>query len=130
MEKVKIIKEQLKTAQSRQNSYSDVHRRDLKFQEDCWVFLKVSPMKGVRFGKRGKVSQRYIGPYKIIQRIGQEAYMLELPPKMSLVHPENHESMLKKVAEDPSLIVLVETVEVNEELTNEKIPVSIPYRQV
>ncbi|XP_075083496.1 uncharacterized protein LOC142167237 [Nicotiana tabacum] len=103
MKKVKIIKERLKTAQSRQKSYSDVRRRDLEFQEDDWVFLKVFPMKGVmQFGKKGKLSPRYIGPYKIIQRI----------------------------IGDPTLIVPVETIEVNETLTYEEIPVSIIDRQV
>ncbi|XP_070013244.1 uncharacterized protein [Nicotiana sylvestris] len=61
MEKVKIIKERLKTAQSRQRSYSDIRCRDLKFKEDDWVFLKVSPMKGImQFGKRGKLSPRKV----------------------------------------------------------------------
>lgn len=67
MEKVKIIKERMKTAQSRQKSYSDVRRMDLEFKENDWIFLKVSPMKGVmRFGKKGKLGPRYVGPYKII----------------------------------------------------------------
>ncbi|XP_070034829.1 uncharacterized protein [Nicotiana tomentosiformis] len=124
MEKVKIIKEQLRTAQGHQKSYSDVRHRDLEFKEDYWVFLKVSPMKGVmRFGKKGKLNPRYIGQYKIIQRISEVAYKLELPPEMSLVHPAFHVSMLKKVAGDPTLIVLVETIELND-------PVSIIDRQV
>ncbi|XP_070004550.1 uncharacterized protein [Nicotiana sylvestris] len=131
MEKVKLIKERLKTAQSRQKSYLDVRRRDLEFKEDDWVFLKVSPMKGImRFGRRGKLSSRYVEPYKIIQRIGQVAYKLELPPEMSLVHPVFHVSMLRKVVGDPSTIVPVETIEVNEELSYEKVPVSILDKQV
>ncbi|XP_070014014.1 uncharacterized protein [Nicotiana sylvestris] len=131
MEKVKIIKDRLKTAQSHQKSYSDVHHRDLEFKEDDWVFLKVSPMKGImRFGKKGKLSPRYVEPYRIIQRIGQVAYKLELPPEMSLVHPVFHVSMLKKVVGDPSTIVPVETIEVNEELSYEEVPVAILDRQV
>ncbi|XP_070050379.1 uncharacterized protein [Nicotiana tomentosiformis] len=131
MEKDKIIKERLKTAQSHKKSYSDVHRRDLEFKEYDWVFLKVSPMKGImRFGKNGKLSPRYGGPYKIIQRIGLVAYKLELPPEMSLVHPIFHASMLKKVVGDPSAIVPVETIEVNEELLYAEIPVAILDRQV
>ncbi|XP_070041014.1 uncharacterized protein [Nicotiana tomentosiformis] len=119
MEKVKIIKERLKTSQSCQKSYLDVLRRDLDFKEDYWVFLKVSPMKGVmRSGKKGKLSPRYIGPYKMIQMIGQVAYKLELLPEMSLVHQVFRVSMLKKVVGNPSVIVPVETIEVNEELTN------------
>ncbi|XP_070024895.1 uncharacterized protein [Nicotiana sylvestris] len=102
MEKVKIIKEQTKTAQSHQKSYSDVRRRDLEFKEDDWVFLKVSPVKGMmRFGKKRKLSSRVF-----------------------------HVSMLKKVVGGPTLIVPVETIEVNEELTYEEIPVAILDRQV
>ncbi|XP_070041019.1 uncharacterized protein [Nicotiana tomentosiformis] len=131
MENFRIIKERLRTAQSRQNSYLDVRRRDLEFKEDDWVFLKVSSMKGIiLFGKKGKLSMRYVGAYKIIQRISQVAYKLELPPEMSLVHPIFHVSMLKKVVGDPSAIVPVENLEVNEELSHEEILVSILDRQV
>ncbi|KAH0681196.1 hypothetical protein KY284_022281 [Solanum tuberosum] len=80
MEKVKVIQQRLETAQSRHKSYADVRRRGLEFSIGDWVFLKVSPMKGVmRFGKKGKLSPRYIGPYKVIRRIGQVAYELEIP---------------------------------------------------
>ncbi|XP_070036834.1 uncharacterized protein [Nicotiana tomentosiformis] len=120
MEKIKIIKDRLKTAQSRQKSYLDVCRRDLEFKEYDWVFLKVSPMKGIMwFGKKGKWSLRYVEPFKIIQRIGVVAYKLELSPEMSLVHLVFHVSMLKKVVGDPSTIVPVETIKVNEELSYE-----------
>ncbi|XP_070039340.1 uncharacterized protein [Nicotiana tomentosiformis] len=115
VDKVKIIKEWLETTESPHKFYSDMRRRDLEFKEDNWVFLKVSSMKGImRFGKKGKLNTRYIGPYKIIKRIGQVAYRFELPPKMSLFHLVFHVSMLKKVVGDPSLIVLVEAIEVNE----------------
>ncbi|XP_070036401.1 uncharacterized protein [Nicotiana tomentosiformis] len=131
MEKDKIIKERLKATQNRQKSYSDIRCIDLEFKEDDFVFLKVSPMQGLmRFGKKGKLSLRYVGPYKIIERIGQVAYKLDLSPEMSLVHPVFHVSMLKKVVGDPSAIVPVETIEVNEELSYEEIPVSIIDRQV
>ncbi|XP_070035156.1 uncharacterized protein [Nicotiana tomentosiformis] len=129
MKKVKIITERLKTAQSRQKSYSDVCRRDLEFKEDDWVFLKVSPKKGImRYGKKGKLSSRYVGSYRVIH--SRVAYKIELPPKMSLVHLVFHVSMLKKVVGDPSLIVPVEAIEVNEELTYVEIPVAILDRQV
>src|SRR5688572_23014782 len=66
MEKVRLIRERLKLAQSRQKSYSDNRRKDIEFEVSDWVYLKISPMKGVmRFGKKGKLSPRYIGPYKI-----------------------------------------------------------------
>ena len=88
MEKVKLIRDRLKTIQSRQKSYADVRRRELEFQVDDCVFLNVSPMKGVlRFGKKGKLSPRYVGPYKILKRIGKVSYELELPAKLAVVHP-------------------------------------------
>ncbi|XP_070022961.1 uncharacterized protein [Nicotiana sylvestris] len=131
MEKVKIIKERLKTAQSHQKSYLDVYRRDLEFKEYDWVFLKVSPMKGVmRFGNKGKLSLGYVGPCGIIQMISQVVYKLELPFEMSLVHPVFHVSMIKKVGVNPSAIMPVETIKVNEELSYEEIPVAILDRQV
>ncbi|XP_075099107.1 uncharacterized protein LOC142175987 [Nicotiana tabacum] len=131
MEIVKIINERLKIAQSHQKSYSNVRRRDLEFKEDDWVFLKISPMKGImRFGKKVKLSSRYVRPYKIIQWIGQVAYKLELPPEMLLVHLVFHVSMLKKVVGDPSTIVRVETIEVKEELSYKEVPVTILDRQV
>ncbi|XP_070036934.1 uncharacterized protein [Nicotiana tomentosiformis] len=131
MEKIKIITERLKTAQSHQKFYSDVCRRDLEFKEDDWVFLKFFPMKGImQFGKKGKLSVRYVGPYRIIQRIGQVAYKLELPAEMSLVHPLFHVSILKKVVGDLSFIVPVKATEVNEELTYEEIPIVILDREV
>ena len=91
MEKVQLIRDRLKTAQSRQISYPDVRRRELEFQVDDWIFLKVSPMKGVmRFGKKGKLSPRYVGPYKILKRIGKVAYELDLPAELEAIHPVFH----------------------------------------
>ncbi|XP_070019799.1 uncharacterized protein [Nicotiana sylvestris] len=120
MEKVMIIKERLKTTQSRQKSDTNVRRRDLEFKEDDWVFLKVFPIKGImRFGKKGKLSPRYVGPYRIIQKISQVAYKLELPPEMLLVPSVFYVSMLKKVVGDLSAIVPVETIEVSEEMLYE-----------
>ena len=70
-EKVILIKRRLKTAASRQKSYADPKHRDVEFQVGDYVFLKVSPMKGVmRFGKKGKLAPRYIGPFEILERIG------------------------------------------------------------
>ncbi|CAN4106287.1 unnamed protein product [Withania somnifera] len=113
MEKVKVIQQRLKTAQSRHKSYADARRRGLEFSIGDWVFLKVSPMKGVmRFGKKGKPSPRYIGPYKIIRRYGQVAYELELPQELSIVHPVFHVSMLRRCIGDPSRITPIEDVQV------------------
>ncbi|CAN4105364.1 unnamed protein product [Withania somnifera] len=88
-------------------------------------------MKGVmRFGKKGKPSPRYIGPYKIIKRYGQVAYELELPQELSIVHPVFHVSMLCRCIGDPSRITPIEDVQVIEELGYEEVPVAILDRQV
>ncbi|WVZ93428.1 hypothetical protein U9M48_039406, partial [Paspalum notatum var. saurae] len=81
---VKYIHENLKRAQSRQKSYSDRRRRPLVFQKDDHVYLRVSPMKGVhRFGVKGKLALRYVGPFKIIEQCGPVAYRLELPSHLA-----------------------------------------------
>ncbi|GJU55810.1 DNA/RNA polymerases superfamily protein [Tanacetum coccineum] len=86
-EKVAVAKEKLKEARSRQKSYADKHRRDLEFQVGDRVFLKVSPFRGVkRFGIKGKLSPRFIGPFEILERIGEVSYRLALPPQLSHVH--------------------------------------------
>lgn len=84
-------------AQSRQKSYADVRRRELEFEVGDQVLLKVSPTKGVvRFGTKGKLSLRYIGPFSIVERVGILAYRLELPESMKGVHYVFHISMLRK----------------------------------
>ena len=107
MDKVKVIQERLKTTRSRPKSYIDVRKRPLEFKVDDWVYLKVSPMKGVmRFGKKGKLSARYIELYRITKRVGNVAFELELLQELEAVHPVLHISMLKKCLGDPSLRVL------------------------
>ncbi|WMV09906.1 hypothetical protein MTR67_003291 [Solanum verrucosum] len=87
-------------------------------------------MKGVmRFGKKGKLSPRYIGPYRISNRIGKAAYKLELPQELAAVHPVFHISMLKKCMGDPSLIISTENIGIKDSLSYEEIPVQILDRQ-
>ena len=94
-ETIRKIQEHIKVAQSRQKSYSDKRRRPLEFQVGDKVFLKVSPTKGVkRFGVRGKLSPRYIGPYEIVERLNSVAYRLELPAELEHVHNVFHISQL------------------------------------
>ena len=94
-ENVSLIRQCLLTAQSRQKSYADVRRRPLEFEFGDHVFLKVMPKKGVvRFGKCGKLSSRFIGPFEILERVGTVAFHLALPPSMSGVHEVFHVSML------------------------------------
>ena len=80
LDKIQIFRDRLKIARDRQKSYADKRRRDLQFKVGDRVFLKVSSWKGVlRFGRRGKLRPRYIGPYEIIARVGPVAYRLDLP---------------------------------------------------
>ena len=84
IEKVNMIRERLKIANDMQKSYADNRRRDLKFEMGDQVFLQVSPWKGIlRFGKRGKLSPRYIGPYEIVSKVGEVAYRLRLPLELA-----------------------------------------------
>ncbi|XP_069155675.1 uncharacterized protein [Solanum lycopersicum] len=87
--KVKLIQERLLAVKIRQKSYADNQRRDLEFQIGDWVFLKVSPMKGVmRFGRKGKLSPRYIRPYQIVDMIGKVTYELDVPSELEVVIEE------------------------------------------
>jgi ribosomal protein L21E len=96
-ENVAKIRENLKIAQSRQKSYIDPKRREVSFEVGDHVYLKVSPLRGMkRFHIRGKLSPRYVGPYPIVNRVGKVAYQLELPPELTEVHPVFHVSHLRK----------------------------------
>ena len=95
------------------------------------VLLKVAPMKGVmRFGKRGKLSQRYIGPFEVLQRVREVAYELALPPGLSGVHPQFRVSMLKKYHGDGNYIIRQDSVLLDENLSYEEEPLSILVREV
>ena len=105
-EKVSLIRQRLLTAQSQQKSYADVRRRSLEFEVGDHVFLKVMPKRGVvRFGKPGKLSPRFIGPFEILKRVGTIAYRLALLPSMSGVHEVFHVSMLRKYTLDLAHVV-------------------------
>ena len=126
VDKVKLIREQLLAAQSRQKSYADKRRRPLEFQVGDWVFLKVSPMKGVmRFGKKGKLSPRYIGPYQIVCRIGKVAYELDLPATLEGVHPVFHVSMLHRYIPNGSHVISYDLVKLGSDLSYEDEPIAI-----
>ena len=92
---MKIIREILKVATDRQKSYADMKRKDIRYEIGEKVFLKVSPWKKVmRFGKKGKLSPRFIGPYKVIEKVGPVAYRLALPPYLEKIHNVFHVSIL------------------------------------
>ena len=130
VDKVNVIHAQLKAAQDRQKSYADKRRKDLEFEVGDRVFLKLSPLKGVvRFGKRGKLSPRYIGPFEIVERIGPVAYRLDLPEELSRVHNVFHISMLRKYIPDPSHVLETLEIELRDDLSYEKQAVQILGRE-
>jgi hypothetical protein len=95
--RVQMVRESLKVTQTRQKSYADKWRRDLSFEIGDFIYLKVSPMRGTRrFKVKGKLEPRYVGPFKVIDRKGEVAYQLELPPHLSDVHDIFHVSQLMK----------------------------------
>jgi transposase InsO family protein len=92
-ENIKMVRENLKTAQSSQRSYADTRRRELSFEVGDYVYLKVSPIRGIRrFGVKGKLVPRYVGPYQIQARQGEVAYQLSLPESLLVVHDVFHVS--------------------------------------
>ncbi|KAL5540482.1 hypothetical protein UlMin_043076 [Ulmus minor] len=127
---IEKIQKRMRAAQSRQKSYADKRRRPLEFDEGDHVFLKIAPMKGVmRFGRKGKLSPRFIGPFEILKRVGNVAYQLALPPSLSAVHNVFHVSMLKKYVSDPSHVLQEAPVEIDEKLSYEERPVRILDRK-
>ena len=119
--KVSLIRQRLLTTQSRQKSYADVRRRPLEFEVGDHVFLKVMPKRGViRFGKRGKLSLRFIGPFEILERIGTVEYRLGLPPNISGVHEVFNVSMPRKYTPDPAHVVDWGQIEVDTDGTIEE----------
>ncbi|GJS38619.1 putative reverse transcriptase domain-containing protein [Tanacetum coccineum] len=111
------IKNRLLAARSRQKSYTDVRHKPLEFEVGDKVMLKVSSWKGVvRFGKRGKLSPRYIGPFKILSRVASVAYKLELPRELQGIYNTFHVSNLKKCLSDEELIILLDEVRIDEKM--------------
>ncbi|GKA63236.1 putative reverse transcriptase domain-containing protein [Tanacetum coccineum] len=119
-------KDRMQAARDRQKSYADKRRRPLEFEVGDKVMLKVAPWKGVmRFGKRGKLNPRYIGPFRIIERIGPVAYRLELPQELSRVHNVFHVCNLKKCLSDDTLVIPLEEIQLDNKLNFVEEPVEI-----
>ena len=129
-EAIELIRKRLVTAQNRQKQYADLTRKDMDFKEGEQVLLKVSPWKGlVRFGKKGKLSPRYVGPFEVLKQVGKVAYELALPPHMQHVHNVFHVSMLKRYRPDSNHVIEYEPIEVQPDLSYIERPIEILDRK-
>ncbi|XP_027158427.1 uncharacterized protein LOC113760052 [Coffea eugenioides] len=128
-EKVKLIRQKLQTAQSRQKSYADNRRKDLEYEVEDRVFIKITPLRSVTTGREKKLQPKFIGPFKILQRVGKVAYRLELPSSLSRIHDVFHVSILKKYYSDLTHILQPEEIEIDEALTYEEKPVQLLDRK-
>ena len=116
----------LRIAQTRQKSYADGKRRDLTFKVNDNVYLKVSPMRGIRrFNIKGKLAPRYIGPFRVLERKGEVTYRLELPTDLSGVHDVFHISQLKRYLRVPEEQAPLDGLDVQKDLTYSEHPVKI-----
>ncbi|GJZ86347.1 putative reverse transcriptase domain-containing protein [Tanacetum coccineum] len=130
-EKIVQIKNRLLAARSRQKSYADRRLKPLEFEVCDMVLLKVSPWKGaVRFGKRGKLSPCYIGPFKIIARVGHVAYTLELPKELKGIHSTFHVLNLKKCLVEGDVVVSMEEIQLDDKLHMIEEPIEIVDKEV
>ncbi|GKD56826.1 hypothetical protein Tco_1290213 [Tanacetum coccineum] len=130
-EKIVQIKSRIQAARDRQKCYANIRRKPMVFLVGDKVMLKVSPWKGVvHFGKRGKLNPRYVGPFKVIERVGTVAYKLELPQQLSRVHNTFHVSNLKKCLSDESLVIPLEELRVDDKLHFVEEPVEVMDREI
>lgn len=123
VEIIKIIIERMKIAQDRQKSYADMRRNDLLFRIGDKVFQRISSFNGImRFRKKGKLAPRYIGPFEILQSLGERSYMLALLPQLSRIHNVFHVSMLRKYLPSSDHVLRSKTVDMQSNLTYEEQP--------
>ena len=130
-EKVKLIRDRLKIAQSRQKSYADSKRKEVTYEIGDRAYLRVSPLRGVKhFGVQGKLAPRFVKPYRVSERMGKVAYKLELLEGLSGVHDMFHVSQLKKCHAEMADVPLrdtvpLEAIQLDSDLTDEEKPVKI-----
>ncbi|GJV75412.1 putative reverse transcriptase domain-containing protein [Tanacetum coccineum] len=125
------IKQRMQAAHDRQKSYTDLKRKQMEFEVGDKVILKVSPWKGVvHFRKRGKLNPRYVGPFKVLEKVGEVAYKLELPEELSRVHNTFHVSNLKKCHVDKPLAVPLDGLHLDDKLHFVEEPLEIVGREV
>ncbi|GJX16138.1 hypothetical protein Tco_0216970 [Tanacetum coccineum] len=117
MKNIIQIKKRIQAARDRQKSYADRRHKPLEFEVGDKVMLKVSPWKGViRFGKQGKLNPRYIGPFKILAKVGTVAYRIEIPQQLSRVHSTFHVSNLKKCFSYKPLVIPLDEIQIDDKL--------------
>ncbi|GKF39053.1 putative reverse transcriptase domain-containing protein, partial [Tanacetum coccineum] len=125
------IKKRIQVARDRQKSYANMRHKPLEFKVGVKVMLEVLPWNGViRFGKRGKLNPRYIGPFKILAKVGMVAYRLELPEQLSRVHSTFHISNMKKCFSDEPLAILLDEIQIYDKLNFIEEPIEIIDREV
>ena len=130
-EPIQLIRDHLKAAQSRQKSYADTKRRDVSFSIGDFVYLRVTPLKGMqRFHVKGKLAPRYIGPFKILARRGEVSYKLELPEELCAFHYVFHVSFLRKCLYVPEKDLTYQdvdfrTIDLNDDLTYRDRPLRV-----
>ncbi|GKF39232.1 hypothetical protein Tco_0119293, partial [Tanacetum coccineum] len=130
-EKIIQIKQRTQAARDRQKSYADLKRKPMEFQVGDKFMLKVSPWKGVvRFGKRGKLNPRYVGPFKVLEQVESVAYKLELPQDLSRVHKTFYVSNLKKCYANEPLAVPLDRLHFDDKLRFVEEPVEIMEQEV
>ena len=130
-EKVQIIQQRLKAACDIHRSYVNLKRKDIEYEVGDIVFLKVSAWKKIlRFGRKGKLSPRFIGPYENLERVRPVAYRLALPLELAKLHDVFHVSMLRRYHSDPSHILPVQDIQVQEDFTFEEEPKAILDREI
>ncbi|GKE22449.1 hypothetical protein Tco_1433961 [Tanacetum coccineum] len=121
----------MQVARDRQKRYMDLKRKPMEFQVGDKVMLKVLPWKRVvSFGKWGKVNPRYVGPFKVLEKVGSIAYKLELPQELSRVHNTFHVSNLKKCYADEPLAIPLDGLHFDDKLQFVEEPVEIMDREV
>ncbi|GJT49263.1 putative reverse transcriptase domain-containing protein [Tanacetum coccineum] len=122
---------EFQAAHDRQKSYANLKRKPMEFQVGDRVMLKVSPWKRVlHFGELGKLNPRYVGPFKVLEKVGSVAYKLELPQELSRVHSTFHVSNLKRCYADEPLIVSLDGLHIDDKLHFIEEPVEIMDREV
>ena len=128
---VQVIQQRLKATSDRQKSYADLKRKDIEYEVRDKAFLKVSPWKKIlRFGKKGKLIPTFIGPYKILERIGLVTYRLDFPPELAKLHNVFHVLMLWRYLFDELHILPVQDVQVQSDFSYDEEPKVILAREV